>query len=75
MTEIDVTWEVEDGYGGPARPQNSTICIEDFAGLDRDEIEKQLAEFLDAELRDTISWCADVGQIVEKIEGLLSERD
>ncbi|MHC4463629.1 MAG: hypothetical protein ACYS30_19695 [Planctomycetota bacterium] len=53
-----VTWEVEDGYCGKARPQHTDIDDEALAECETDaERERLIADEIQADFDNSISWC------------------
>ena len=53
---IRVTWEVDDGYAGGARPQTLEIPAEELEGLENEERESMIHNMVQEEFEQRISW-------------------
>jgi len=53
---MKITWEVEDGYVGGARPHHSEIPDEDFEGMTEEEKEKYIQEWIQDDFSNSIFW-------------------
>ena len=52
-----VTWQVEDGYGGKARPQETEIDDDELAELDSDEDrDDYINQCIQEDFDENISW-------------------
>lgn len=51
-----VIWEIEDGYAGKHRPQETVIDDEDLEGLDEQERQEYIYECVQEDFEATISW-------------------
>lgn len=51
-----VRWEVEDGYYGKSRPQETEVPDEELEGLDEDERQELIREFVQQDFDAKISW-------------------
>lgn len=64
---MKITWQVEDGYAGGARPQYFELDPTDYEGWDLEDIETDLEDQISAEFTQKINWSADVKGMAEKI--------
>jgi len=69
--KIEVTWEVDDGYAGPSRPQSTVVDLEDFEDLSEQAIEVLLYEIVGEDFSQNIGYSitsAAVSDIQEAIK-------
>jgi hypothetical protein len=74
---IEVTWEIEDGYCGGARPQSSDLSFEDFEeDMSYEEITDRVWELVEEDFKQSISFDIDnLDDLVHKIQEHLEERE
>lgn len=67
--EIEITWEIEDGYVGGSRPQTFKIRPSDFEDCDSAlQVKDRLYDLLDEELQKRASWsCRYMDDYVQQI--------
>lgn len=53
---MKITWEVEDGYCGKSRPQETKIEDEELEGLNDEERENYIYDRVQEDFEQTISW-------------------
>ena len=51
-----IIWEVEDGYMGKSRPQETEIDDEELEGLNKEEIKNYIHDRIQEDFEQTISW-------------------
>ena len=51
-----VQWEVEDGYAGKSRPQFTDIPNEDLEGLEEDERQRVIEDYVRQDFESNIYW-------------------
>lgn len=73
--EIQVNWEVEDGYVGKSRPQTTNISPEDFdPDMTELEIEHLVWDMVDDNFRETIMPdISNMDEVVEQIQAALKK--
>jgi hypothetical protein len=53
-----VNWEVEDGYVGKSRPQETIVPDDELASCETEEEKQELIEdYVQADYDNNISWC------------------
>lgn len=52
-----VRWEVEDGYAGKSRPQETEVPDEELEELDEKERKELIWEYVQDDFDQRISWC------------------
>lgn len=63
--EIELSWQVEDGYAGGARPQTTYFDAAEFEGCEsREEVQNLLEELMHEELMNKVSWTASNYEVV-----------
>ena len=70
---IKVRWQVEDGYAGGARPQSTTLNLEDFEGCSDEQIVEMIEQCIQDDFEQSISWGADIPKAVAAIKKALEE--
>lgn len=73
MDDIKITYEIEDGYCGGARPQHMKIDPEDFRDLSDDEIRTSLGDMIHDDLLQQVNESYEESEIVEQIKTALAE--
>jgi hypothetical protein len=51
-----IVWEVDDGYAGPSRPQETHISDIDLEGLSEEDREAIIADIVDEDFAQRITW-------------------
>jgi len=55
---MKVTWEIEDGYVGKSRPQETEIDDDELAECENEEDREELiASYIQEDFLQNISWC------------------
>ena len=75
MDDIDIIYEVEDGYVSGSRPQNLQIDPSDFEDLSDDEIREQLSNQIQDDMLQIVNPSYDESEIVQKIKDALVKTD
>ena len=73
MDDIEITYEIEDGYVGGARPQHMAIDPEDFRDLPDDEIRTALEDIIHEDMLQRVNESYEESEIVEQIKTALAE--
>ncbi len=75
--EIQVNWEVEDGYVGKSRPRMTNIYPEDFdPDMTELEIEHLVWDIVDSDFRETIAVdINNMDEVVEQVQAALAQKD
>lgn len=72
---IIITWEVDDGYVGGARPHEVEIDVEDIKECESvEEVENLIEEMVEADFNDKVSWYIK-DDCSSEIEKILSEKE
>jgi hypothetical protein len=74
-TEIDVTWEADDGYAGGSAPQHLKVSTDDFfEDATIEQVKKQLSEMIQEDFEQTVSWhCKDFEEYAQQIFNALQQ--
>ncbi len=71
MDDIDITYDVEDGYVSGSRPQYLQIDPSDFQDLSDEKIKEELADQIQADMMQIVNPSYDEGDIVQQIKDAL----
>lgn len=73
--KIKLTYQIDDGYRGGARPQTTTIDTDDFEGMSEAEIDNALCEILQEDMLQRVSWsCPRYAEHVAKLVELANAK-
>ena len=73
MDDIEITYEIEDGYVGGARPQYTTIDIEHFRDMTDEEIKNELSDQIHEEMLQNINASYNEEDILQQIKAALAK--
>ncbi len=71
--DIEIVWEIEDGYAGGSRPQNLELDLQDDLNMDEeewnalseDEQREAVSQYVQDEFNQTINWFIDSIELSE----------
>jgi hypothetical protein len=74
--EITITYGIEDGYAGPARPHQVTIPLDELTDCEtEDEVSSRIDQIVEDHFRETISTYWDRDQLAEVMPLVEAARD
>lgn len=71
---VVIKWEVEDGYVGGARPQETEIDIDDFIHDDEDDLEQILDDVVGDDFETKITYSiSNMNEVIAAIKQIKRE--
>lgn len=75
MAEIELTYEIEDGYCGKSRPQHMSVDSEDFEDMTDEQMYNYLEELVLEDMQQRISPAYESSDIISEIKEVLAKEE